>query len=396
MKGRRSRRGRRVAFSARRMAAELRVYARSNLRSREGFFFTLIFPIILVLLFGAIFAGGNAGPATVYVQNHDAGFNGMNLGNAFIQALNQTYAESVNSTYTATHNVTAVIRLVGVPLDQNLTQYLSAHSASDGIIIPENFSQAFLEQMPVNVTVYGNPASTTSAEVSGITREFVNEFNTVGASGVHSVGVQSAVAVSSSYKYIDFLIPGLIGFSALTSPMFALVNISSSYRRDKVFKLLSLTPLTKTEWLLSKIVWYIGTTIISFVLMSIVGIYIFGAHIVFNWGIGMFLVIGPFFFVSLGMLVGTISNTPESAAVVGNLVTFPMMFLSGTFFPVQSMPTYLQMIAHVLPLFYLIDGLTNVMIYGNFGPAYVDLGVMLVISVVVFALAVRFFRWRED
>ena len=363
-----------MAFSFRRMAAELKVYARSNLRSREGFFFTLIFPIILVLLFGAIFAGGSTGPSTVYVQNYDSG----PVSTSFIHALNSTSA----------------LRLVSVPTDQNFTNYLSSHSSTDGVIIPQGFSTSYEQNQHINVTLYGNPASTTSAIVSGITLEVVNAFNLHGQAGV--VGVVTRTAVSSSYKYIDFLIPGLIGFSALTSPMFALVNISSSYRRDKVFKLLSLTPLTKTEWLLSKIVWYVGTTVVSFILMSLVGIYVFGAHIVFNLGIGMFLVIGPFFFVSLGMLVGTISNTPESAAVVGNLVTFPMMFLSGTFFPVQSMPTYLQTIAHILPLYYLIDGLTNVMIYDNFGPAYFDLGLLLVISVVVFALAVKFFRWRED
>lgn len=378
------------------MAAELKVYARSNVRSREGFFFTLIFPIILVLLFGAIFAGGSSGQTNVYVQNHDVGFHGINVGEGFVKTLNQTYAESVNSTYTATHNVTAAVRLVSVPLDQNLTQYLSAHSSTLGIYIPANFSQAYVQDTKVNVTIYRNPASTTDEIVYGIVAGYANGLNTIGVMGVHSVGVAPAVAVSSSYKYIDFLIPGLIGFSALTSPMFALVNISSTYRRDKVFKLLSLTPLTKTEWLLSKIIWYIGTTVVSFILMTVVGTYAFGAHITLNWGIAMFLVIGPFFFVSLGMLVGTVSNSPESAAVVGNLVTFPMMFLSGTFFPVQSMPMYLQGIAHVLPLYYLIDGLTNVMIYGNFGPAYFDMGVLLVISVITFALAVRFFRWRED
>jgi ABC-2 type transport system permease protein len=178
--------------------------------------------------------------------------------------------------------------------------------------------------------------------------------------------------------------------------MFAMVNISSTYRRDKVFKLLSLTPLTKTEWLLSKIIWYIGTTVVSFILMTLVGTYAFGAHIALNWGIAMFLVIGPFFFVSLGMLVGTVTNSPESAAVVGNLVTFPMMFLSGTFFPVSAMPMYLQGVAHVLPLYYLIDGLTNVMIYGNYGPALFDGGLLVALSIVVFGLAVRFFRWRED
>ncbi|MDG6985470.1 MAG: ABC transporter permease [Nitrososphaerota archaeon] len=363
-----------MAFSLGRMLAELKIYARGNVRSREGFFFTLVFPIILILLFGAIFSGGSSGPSTVYVQNLDGG----QVSTAFVSALNST---------------TAVV-LRPAPAGVNFSQYLSSHSSTDGIVIPQGFTTDFLSNHAVNVTVYGNPASTTSAVVFGITSEIVNSFNLHGSTGV--IGVSQKTAVSSSYKYIDFLVPGLIGFAALTSPMFAITNLSSTYRRDKVFKLLSLTPLTKTEWLMSKIIWYIGTTTLSFILMSLVGIYVFGAHITLNWGIGVFLVLGPFFFVSLGMLVGTISNTPESAAVVGNLVTFPMMFLSGTFFPVQSMPMYLQAIAHVLPLYYVIDGLTQVMIYGNFGAAYFDMGLVLAISLVTFALAVKFFRWRED
>jgi ABC-2 type transport system permease protein len=188
----------------------------------------------------------------------------------------------------------------------------------------------------------------------------------------------------------------MIGFAVLVSPMFALVNISSQYKRDKIFKQLSLTPLTKTEWLTSKILYYLTITVASFLLMSAVGIAAFGAHITFSPWIIPFLILGPLLFVSLGMLVGTVSNSVESAAVVGNLITFPMMFLSGTFFPVNTMPTYLQTIAHVLPLFYVIEGLNNVMIYGNINAALVDIAVLIVISLVIFALAVRFFKWRED
>jgi len=363
-------------FSFSRMFADLKVFGKGFVRSRVGLFFTLIFPIILILLFGAIFQGGNSGPVTIYVQNQDSG----PAGQAFIAALNGTSA----------------LRVTAVPVDQNFTQYLSSHSSSDGVVIPAGFTNAYVADKAVNVTVYGNPASTTSAIVSGITSEIVNAFNLHGATGVHQVGVASRTAASKSFQYIDFLVPGLIGFSALTSPMFALVNITSAYKRDKIFKQLSLTPLTKTEWLVSKILWYTMMTTVSFVLMSATGIFLFGAHITYSWGIAMFLVVGPLLFVSLGMLVGTVSTSPESAAVVGNLITFPMMFLSGTFFPVSSMPAYLQNIAHVLPLFYMIDGLSNVMIYGNYGPALVDVGVLLVISLVTFALAVRFFRWRED
>lgn len=374
-----------MAFSVRRMAADLKVYGRSNLRSKEGFFFTLIFPVILILLFGAIFSSGGASQTRVYVQNLDQG----PVGSAFVSALNST------SDYCSS-NSTSGLCLRPVPAAEDFARYLSSKSASDGIVIPADFTTEYTAGQGVNVTVYGNPSSTTSALVSGIVFEVVNGFNLQGATGVHHVGISSLTAVSPNYKYIDFLVPGLIGFAALTSPMFALVNISSTYKRDKIFKLLSLTPLTKTEWLLAKIIWYIGTTVASFILMSAVGVYAFGAHITLNWGIGMFLLLGPFFFVSLGMLVGTVSNSPEAASVVGNLVTFPMLFLSGTFFPVNSMPGYLQGVAHALPLYYMIDGLNNVMIYGNFGPAYSDAAILLVISAVVFALAVRFFRWRED
>lgn len=369
--------------SPRRTLADLSVFGKGYIRSRIGAFFSLIFPVILILLFGAIFSGGSSGPATVYIQNQDGG----PVSTQLVSALNGT---------AFVHNSTWPIILVNVPTDQNFSKYLLDHSASDGIVIPAGFSGSIASGKTVNLTVYGNPTSTTSAVVSGVARGVADAFNLAVVHGTPILGLASVTAASPSYKYIDFLVPGLIGFSVLTSPMFALVNISSEYKRDKIFKLLSLTPLTKTEWLLSKIIWYILLTVLSFVLMSAAGIIIFGAHISFTWGIVPFLLLGPFMFVSLGMLVGTVSNSPESAAVVGNLITFPMMFLSGTFFPVSSMPMYLQSVAHVLPLFYVIDGLNDVMIYGNYGPAYVDLGILLVLSVVIFGLAVRLFKWRED
>ncbi len=338
-------------MNARRVVADFGVFSRGYIRSRIGAFFALVFPVILILIFGAIFSGGSSGPVSAYVQNQD----GSQVSTGFVSALNSTNT----------------IRLHAVDTSQNFTSYLLSHSASDGIVIPSGFSSAFVSGKPVNVTVYGNPASTTSAIVSGITK-------------------------SQSLKYIDFLVPGLVGFSVLTSPMFALVNISSQYKRDKIFKQLSLTPLTKSEWLVSKIFFYIVLTIISFLLMTLVGVFAFGAHISLTPWIIPFLVVGPLLFVSLGMLVGTGSKSVESSAVVGNLVTFPMMFLSGTFFPVSTMPAYLQSFAHVLPLFYVIDGLNNVMTYGNYGAALIDLGVLLVLSAIIFGLAVRFFKWRED
>ena len=127
-----------------------------------------------------------------------------------------------------------------------------------------------------------------------------------------------------------------------------------------------------------------------------VGVFAFGAHVTLSVWLIPFLVLGPMLFAALGMLVGTVTKSPETAGVIGNIVTFPMMFLSGTFFPISTMPQYLQSLAHVLPLFYIIEGLNNVMVYGNVTGALIDFAVVIVITTVIFGLAVRLFKWRED
>ena len=362
--------------SLRRVLGDLKVFVRGYTRSKIGLFFSLVFPIILILLFGAIFSGGNGGPINVYVQNQDGGTASIQ----FVKLLNN------NSTTTVTL----------VDKAQDLSQYLLAHSADQGVLIPQNFTQDFRNGQLVNVTVFSNPADTSSPIVLETVSAVVSQMNLQGATVLYHAGVLEQNIKSQSYKYIDFLIPGLIGFSVLTSPMFSLVNISSEYKKTKLFKQLSLTPLTKTEWLTSKIIWYVVLGIISFFLMTQVGVALFGAHLDYAFMIIPFLVVGPLFFVSLGMLVGMVSKSVESAAVVGNLITFPMMFLSGTFFPVTQMPMYLQNVAHVLPLFYLIDGLNQVMIFSNLGQALFDLELMIVLSAIAFVFAVAFFKWRED
>jgi ABC-2 type transport system permease protein len=302
----------------------------------------------------------------------------------------------VASQFLSALNSSSTLKVVTVPSSENFSKYLADHSSSDGIIIPENFSADYLAGSQVNVTVYGNPASSTSGIVSGTVNGYANYFNLQRFNGTMVIGLKSATVNTSQTKYIDFLIPGLIGFSILVSPMFSLVNISSEYKKTKLFKQLSLTPLTKMEWLASKVLWYIVLTAFSFLLMVGVGIFAFGAHITLTVWLIPFLILGPMLFASLGMLVGTVTKNPETAGVIGNIVTFPMMFLSGTFFPISTMPQYLQTLAHVLPLFYIIEGLNNVMVYANYLGAVVDVAVVAAITAVIFVLAVRLFKWRED
>jgi ABC-2 type transport system permease protein len=367
--------------SGRRIFSDFKVFSRGYLRNKFGLFFGLVFPVILILIFGAIFSGGSSGTINVYTQNQDNG----SISSGFLAALNES----------------TTIRVITVNTT-DFSKYLADHSASDGIIIPENFSADYLTGRQVNLTVYGNLASSSSGIVSGTVNGYANYFNLNYFQRKYNdttpaiIGITSTTVNTQQTKYVDFLIPGLIGFSILVSPMFSLVNISSEYKKTKLFKQLSLTPLTKMEWLASKVLWYIVLTIASFSLMVAVGILAFGAHITLTVGLIPFLVLGPMLFSSLGMLVGTVTKNPETAGVIGNIVTFPMMFLAGTFFPISIMPTYLQNIAHVLPLFYIVEGLNNVMVYGNITGTLIDLAVVAIITAIIFVLAVRLFKWRED
>ena len=361
--------------STKRIIADFKVFSRGYLRNKFGLFFGLIFPVILILIFGAIFSSGAAGTLDVYVQNQDSG----PVSTQFLKALNSTNT----------------IQVITVDVSENFTDYLSTNAKTDALLIPANFSADYLASQPVNITVYGNPSASTSGIVLGVINAVSNQFNLQRFNGSTVIAIQQST-VGSQSKYIDFLVPGLIGFSILVNPMFSLVNISSEYKKNKIFKQLSLTPLTKMEWLISKIMFYIVLSTVSFLIMVAVGVLAFGANITLTVWLIPFLIIGPMLFASLGMLVGTVTKNPETAGVIGNIVTFPMMFLSGTFFPINFMPDYLRSVAHVLPLFYVIEGLNNVMVFANYMGAVFDLAVVGVITVIVFIAAVKLFKWRED
>ena len=363
----------------RRVAVYFPTFARGYLRNPIGLFMALIFPIILILIFGAVFSNAGSVAAPVTVQNLDGTTPASQM---FLAALNATGAVSLS--------------FVG-PDAGNLSTYLAQHSLTAGLVIPPGFAADVANRTPVRIPVYTNPsASSTSGLVLGAVVGVTNGLNLQLAAGVPVVTPLNLQIGSQAFTYIDYLIPGLIGFSILVSPMFSMVNISSTWRQDKLFRQLSLTPLTRAEWLTATLLWYILLGVVSAVLLVGVGAALFGAHVSLTWAILPFLVVGPALFVSLGLLAGSVSSTPETAAVLGNIITFPMMFLSGTFFPVSQFPSWLQPVGHALPLYYVIDGLNAGILYDNVAGTFLDLLIVGGLAALLFVAATLAFRWREE
>jgi ABC-2 type transport system permease protein len=362
----------------RRVLADLPIVARQYTRNPIGLFFSLVFPIILIGLFGLIFSstGPSAIPLPVLLLDHS------NESTSFLDALNSTGLVNVE----IVNGVSAA----------NFSSALYAKEAPVGLVIPANFGAEVASHRPVNITLYTDPVNpTASGDAQAAVNYAVTALNFRAADASPVIGVEGLTVGSKSFAYIDYLIPGLIGFAILTSPMFSMVELVSTYRKDGFFRQLSLTPLTRAEWLTARILWYIGLTLVSAAVMLAVGIYVFGAHITIPLAMLPFLFVGPFLFVSLGMLAGSVTKSPESAAVIGNIITFPMMFLSGTFFPTSDFSPGLLAVAKVLPLYYVIDGLNSVMLFSDTTRALTDFVVVLAISVAIFLAAIVTFKWRE-
>jgi ABC-2 type transport system permease protein len=101
-------------------------------------------------------------------------------------------------------------------------------------------------------------------------------------------------------------------------------------------------------------------------------------------------------FSGLGMLIGRFVRDPETADMAGGAITFPMMFLAGTFFPLDQMGPELQTIAQFLPLYYVNEALRNAVIYNDIDKTLFFMGFVIAFAVIFFTLGVVFTKWKED
>jgi ABC-2 type transport system permease protein len=365
-----------------RFLADLKAYAKIYTRSKAGMFFTFILPIMLMVLFGAMFSQSGGG-VSLPVQNLDGGPASV----AFLDALNKTGAVSVQI----------------IPASEDFDSYIQAHSLSLALQIPTGFSIGVQQRMDdpnasmAQVTLYGDPSKSTYQMAQGATNGVVQAMNFQLAQAQPVLGVQAQTLPNAKdYTYMDFFLPGVIGMTVMSVSLYGMTEICSTYRNKGYFKLLATTKIRKYEWLTTKFVVFALMLVGSLIVTYLVGVYAFGMTAPLTPLTFVFILAGCFLFISLGMLLGVAIKDAETGMAISNAIGFPMMFLAGSFFPIESYPPFLQTVANFMPLTYLNNGLRDTMVYGNTESALICLLVVLAVGVFFALLASKLMSWKES
>jgi ABC-type multidrug transport system permease subunit len=197
-------------------------------------------------------------------------------------------------------------------------------------------------------------------------------------------------------RYIDFLVPGLIGLNLMGSGMWGIGFAVVVSRRDKLLKRFTATPMRRAHFLLSFMLSRLVFLIAEVGAVLGFGWLVFDVQIRGSWlALGLVSLVGAFTFGGLGLLVAARPKTIEAVSGWMNFVMLPMWLLSGTFFSYERFPEVVQPLIRLLPLTALNDGLREVMNAGQgFAACWPEIALMLAWTVVSFSLALRFFRWR--
>jgi ABC-type multidrug transport system permease subunit len=197
-------------------------------------------------------------------------------------------------------------------------------------------------------------------------------------------------------RYIDFLIPGLLGMNLMGSAMWGLGFAIVDARRKKLMKRLIATPMPRHDYLLSFVLARLLLLVVEVGVLLAFGAWVFQVPVRGSMlELAALCVLGSLAFSALGLLVASRAQTIEAVSGLMNTVMMPMWIVSGVFFSAQRFPGALQPAIRALPLTALIDALRANMLQGA-GLAQVapQLGVLGVWLVVTFTLALKLFRWR--
>jgi ABC-2 type transport system permease protein len=377
--------------SLRVIGAHLVVSIKTFSREKSAMFFTIAFPIILILVFGTIFLNQDNPSFDVHVQD-----------------LDQTNS---SAQLVKTLELNGMFKITTVDPAINATQYAKDKKVNLLLVIPSGYEKAFVRRLglvggipnaafrdpnaSVTVTyIYDASASSTSMKIK-ILQFGLGVVNQAMSGQPPFIRATEASMLTKKYRFIEFFVPGIIAMSVMTSSLSGAVHMNAELRQKGVIRKLATTPITRTDWILSNILYQLILAVISTMAILVVSYAVFSVRLQINAWLFVFIVFEVFAFGGIGMILTRVANEAESATAAANFIMFPMMFLSGSFFPLEMMPAFLQTIARILPLYYVNEGLRASMVFVDNTAALRYCAVIGVFAAVVFVLGINTTKWDE-
>lgn len=350
--------------------------AKQFFRSPGSVFWTILFPVMLILIFGAIFSGTGASSFNLYVQDQD----GTPFSEAYIEGL----------------NATGVLNIRLVPADEDAAAYIERNSITNMLIIPEGFGNAAMTRQPVTVELRQDNTAGSAMAVMTAVNAVTQQVNLNITGGSNVITVKSGSIVSDDFSYIDFFLPGTIGLMVMMISIQSIVGYQTRYRNNGIFRKLATTPMNNAEWLVGMMAWMLVMVAISIAAIMITGIAVYEVKMTFDAVSLSTIVLSTMMFTAIGMIIAQFVKDEEVAGTAAGVITFPMMFLAGSFFPLETMPGYLQTIAQALPLTYVNNGLRDAMVYGNAAGAMGNLLIIAAMTAVIVIVTVAISGWKKE
>ena len=350
-----------------------KIFLKIFLRDRQSIFFSLFFPIIFMTIF-AFANNGEVDPIKLGIVNNST----SEVASDFSQMLND------NPLFTVTEGEESNLRTELVEGDQTMVLILPEDfdAQNDGAELQLLVDAAQVQQLGLIMPLL-------EQTLISIEREFRN------IEPMFTLTIEDVQA--RSQRYLDFLLPGLMAFTLMQLSIAGSGFNIVEFRRKGILKRLFVTPIKPHDFITAIVLARMAIILIQLTVLILFAVTILDVRIVGNFAsFYLMIILGTFIFLCLGFCLGSIAKTQQAVMAVGNLVIFPQIFLSGVFYPIESMPEWIQPIANLLPLSFVSTAMREI---ANNGASLLEITPTLIgiatWFVIAFVLATRLFVWKE-
>lgn len=224
---------------------------------------------------------------------------------------------------------------------------------------------------------------------------FVNDLAQRAIGRIDPLPVQSESITSRGSRYVDFLVPGLLGLSIMTSSLFGVGMTIVSNRKENLLKRYLATPMRPYEYIVSHLVGRFNILAAEFTAVMLAAFLIFQFEVLGNWISYLALaILGACAFTGIALLCASRTKSIPMISGLTNLISLPMIMLSGVFFSKNNFPDWLRAVTDFLPLTALNDGLRKIALEGqSLSQMGFEIAVLVGFTLITGALSIKLFRW---